>query len=83
MVSSTTVYPNTAQDMVEEDASLAKAENDDKFSDNAKIMLQAENLLISSGLKFAIVRCSGLIGPNRHPARFVAHLTKVSSKAPR
>ena len=82
MVSSTTVYPNMAQDMVEEDASLVKAENDDKFSDNAKIMLKAENLLISSGLKFAIVRCSGLIGPNRHPARFVAHLAQVSSKAP-
>lgn len=82
MVSSTTVYPSLATDMVEEDASLAIAEGNPDFSDNATIMLQAENALISSGLKFAIVRCSGLVGPDRHPSRFASKLKQVSELAP-
>ncbi|KJY83162.1 nucleoside-diphosphate sugar epimerase [Vibrio galatheae] len=82
MVSSTTVYPSLATDMVEEDATLAQAEQNPLFSDNGTIMLRAEEALISSGLNFAIVRCSGLVGPNRHPARFASKLKQVSQKAP-
>lgn len=82
MVSSSTVYPNIAQDMVEEDATLEKSANNPDYSDNAKIMLQAEQSLIDSQLSYAIVRCSGLIGPDRHPARFVAKIKQISDLAP-
>ncbi|MET2947051.1 NAD(P)H-binding protein [Vibrio owensii] len=82
MVSSTTVYPNLAVDMKEEDATLALAQTSEHFSDNARIMLQAEQYVIDSGINYAIVRCSGLIGSNRHPSRFAMRLKQVSRKAP-
>lgn len=82
MVSSTTVYPNIAQDMNEDQATLALAQISADFTDNAKVMLQAEQYLIDSGLSYGVVRCSGLIGPNRHPARFVSKLKQVSNQAP-
>ncbi|MBE4579526.1 NAD(P)-dependent oxidoreductase [Vibrio navarrensis] len=82
MISSTTVYPNRAEKMVEDAASLATAQNNHQFSDKARIMLQAENTLVQSGHPFTILRLSGLIGPQRHPARFVAHLKQVSRLAP-
>ncbi|CAH1586506.1 Nucleoside-diphosphate-sugar epimerase [Vibrio owensii] len=82
MVSSTTVYPNLAVDMKEEDATLALAQTSEHFSDNARIMLQAEQYVIDSGIDYAIVRCSGLIGSDRHPSRFVMRLKQVSRKAP-
>ncbi len=82
MVSSTTVYPNLAVDMKEEDATLALAQTKDHFSDNARIMLQAEQYVIDSGIDYAIVRCSGLIGSDRHPSRFALRLKQVSRKAP-
>ncbi|NOI69757.1 NAD(P)H-binding protein [Vibrio owensii] len=82
MVSSTTVYPNLAVDMKEEDATLALAQASEHFSDNARIMLQAEQYVIDSGIDYAIVRCSGLIGSDRHPSRFAMRLKQVSRKAP-
>ena len=82
MVSSTTVYPSIAKEMVEEDASFAIAQRDELFSDNAITMLKAEQALIDSGLSYAIVRCSGLVGPDRHPSRFAARLKQVSEQAP-
>ncbi|EJC6992473.1 NAD(P)H-binding protein [Vibrio parahaemolyticus] len=82
MISSTTVYPNLPTDMKEESASLALAQNHPHFSDNAKIMLEAEQSVIDSGINYAILRCSGLIGPDRHPARFAMRLKQVSRKAP-
>ncbi|MGR5156011.1 NAD(P)H-binding protein [Vibrio owensii] len=82
MVSSTTVYPNLAVDMKEEDATLALAQTSKHFSDNARIMLQAEQYVIDSGIDYAIVRCSGLIGSDRHPSRFAMRLKQVSRKAP-
>ncbi len=82
MVSSTTVYPNLAVDMKEEDATLALAQTSEHFSDNARIMLQAEQYVIDSGIDYAIVRCSGLIGFDRHPSRFAIRLKQVSRKAP-
>ena len=82
MVSSTTVYPNLAVDMKEEDATLALAQTSEHFSDNARIMLQAEQYVIDSGIDYAIVRCSGLIGSDRHPSRFAIRLKQVSRKAP-
>ncbi|PFG55917.1 nucleoside-diphosphate-sugar epimerase [Vibrio sp. ES.051] len=82
MVSSTTVYPNLASDMKEEAASLSLATGSPYFSDNARIMLQAEQHVIDSGVNFVIMRCSGLIGPDRHPSRFAMRLKQVSRKAP-
>lgn len=82
MVSSTSVYPDIATDMREEDASLALAEQHEAFSEKATIMLQAEQYLKDSGLKYGIVRCSGLTGPNRHASRFAARLKQVSDQAP-
>ncbi|EJI6687840.1 NAD(P)-dependent oxidoreductase [Vibrio parahaemolyticus] len=82
MISSTTVYPNLPTEMKEESASLALAQTHPNFSDNAKIMLKAEQSVIDSGINYAILRCSGLIGPDRHPARFAMRLKQVSRKAP-
>lgn len=82
MISSTTVYPNLPTDMSEESASLKLAQNHPNFSANAHIMLQAEQSVIDSGIDYAILRCSGLIGPDRHPARFASRLKQVSRKAP-
>lgn len=82
MISSTTVYPNLPSDMREESASLALAQSHPNFSDNALVMLEAEQSVIDSGITFAILRCSGLIGPDRHPARFATRLKQVSRKAP-
>lgn len=82
MISSTTVYPNLASDMEEADASLSLAADSPYFSDNARIMLQAEQHVIDSNISFVIMRCSGLIGPDRHPSRFAMRLKQVSRKAP-
>ncbi|EQL95416.1 pyridine nucleotide-disulfide oxidoreductase family protein [Vibrio parahaemolyticus VP250] len=82
MISSTTVYPNLPTDMKEESASLALVQTHPHFSDNAKIMLEAEQSVIDSGINYAILRCSGLFGPDRHPARFAMRLKQVSRKAP-
>jgi len=82
MVSSSTVYPNRAKKMYEDDATLELTKTDEAFSENAKIMLQAEESVIQSGLQYNIVRCSGLVGPNRHPSRFASKLKQVSSSAP-
>lgn len=82
MVSSTTVYPNLPVDMREEDATIALAQDNPHFSDNARIMLQAEQYVMDSGIDYAIVRCSGLIGADRHPSRFALRLKQVSRKAP-
>lgn len=82
MVSSTSVYPTAEGTMVESDASYAQSLSSDMFTDNAKRLLQAEQCVIDSGLDYTIVRCSGLIGPDRHPSRFVAHLSAISDQAP-
>ncbi|MFZ3408930.1 NAD(P)H-binding protein [Vibrio chagasii] len=86
MVSSTTVYPTKPGILYEDDASLtlALADSDqaNSFSDNARIMLQAEQSVIDSDIDYTILRFSGLIGPNRHPSRFASKLKQVSNQAP-
>lgn len=81
MVSSTTVYPDQDRLMVEADASLATSLAEGGFSEKATIMLRAEQSVIDSGIEYAIVRCAGLFGPERHPARFVSKLVSVSNVA--
>ena len=86
MVSSTTVYPTKPGILYEQDASLAISTSSDEqansFSDNARVMLQAEQLVMDSGIDYTILRFSGLIGPSRHPSRFASKLKQVSSQAP-
>ncbi len=82
MISSSTVYPSVANVMTEDKANLALASTDSSFSDKARIMLQAEQYVIDSGLNYCIIRCSGLFGPDRHPARFATKLKQVSRLAP-
>jgi len=82
MISSTAVYPNQAKDMNEECASLHLSMIDSTFSDKSKILLDAENYVIQSGLPYGILRMSGLIGPNRHPATFVKRIKQLSTQAP-
>ncbi|MDP5253628.1 MULTISPECIES: NAD-dependent epimerase/dehydratase family protein [unclassified Vibrio] len=80
-ISSTSVYPDQSAIMKEEDASLALAKNNPLFGDKAIAMLDAEATLSHRGFKSTILRCSGLIGPSRHPARFAARLKSVSTQA--
>lgn len=82
MVSSTSVYPSGSEEMLEQNASYTLALNNPLFSDKARALLEAEQEVINSGLEYAIVRCSGLIGPNRHPSRFVSKMAKISRSAP-
>lgn len=82
MISSTSVYPNTAKAMQEHDASFTLALNDPTFDDKARTLLKAEQHVIDSGMDYTIIRCSGLIGPQRHPSRFVSKLPQVSRLAP-
>ncbi|CCN47713.1 putative Nucleoside-diphosphate-sugar epimerase [Vibrio nigripulchritudo MADA3029] len=81
-VSSTTVYPEQSLDMTEEKASLSIAIENKEFSDKAVIMLKAEQAIIDSGLDYVVVRCSGLVGSDRHPSRFAGRLKSVSKSAP-
>ncbi|MDN3630186.1 NAD(P)H-binding protein [Vibrio lentus] len=86
MVSSTTVYPTKPGVLYERDASLTLSTSEDEqasaFSDNARVMLKAEQLVMDSGIDYTILRFSGLIGPSRHPSRFATKLKQVSSQAP-
>ncbi len=80
-ISSTSVYPEQADIMTENQASLAIAQGNPQFSDKAVAMLEAESVLKARGFTATILRCSGLIGPQRHPARFAARLKSVSTLA--
>ncbi|MEH0373676.1 NAD(P)H-binding protein [Vibrio mimicus] len=82
MISSTSVYPDIAKPMNEKDASLALALDNSAFDAKARTLLKAEQHVITSGIDYTIVRCSGLIGPKRHPARFVSKMSQVSRLAP-
>ncbi|MGC9551503.1 NAD(P)H-binding protein [Vibrio metoecus] len=82
MISSTSVYPDIAKPMNEQDASLALALDNAAFDSKARVLLKAEQHVVTSGLDYTIVRCSGLIGPHRHPARFVSKMPHVSRLAP-
>ncbi|MGL4828392.1 MAG: NAD(P)H-binding protein [Vibrio sp.] len=82
MISSTSVYPGIAKPMNEQDASLALALDNSAFDLKARTLLKAEQHVLTSGMDYTIVRCSGLIGPKRHPSRFVSKMPQVSRLAP-
>jgi len=80
MVSATSVYPDEAKLMREEDATLDLSRANSKFSDSAKVMLQAEQALLDADIEHVVIRCAGLFGPDRHPARFLSKLKQVSQQ---
>ncbi|CAM3675343.1 NAD dependent epimerase/dehydratase family protein [Vibrio aerogenes CECT 7868] len=82
MISSTGVYPDLPEKMTEEKASLGLAEKENKFSEKNRILLAAEQQVLDSRLDYVVLRCSGLIGPKRHPSRFVRNLKQISRQAP-
>lgn len=82
MVSSTAVYPDHAEVMTEESASLYLTQENKQFSDKSKILLQAEEYVEQSGINYCILRMSGLAGPERHPARFIENMKQISTLAP-
>ncbi|MCW8345021.1 NAD-dependent epimerase/dehydratase family protein [Vibrio sp. ZSDZ65] len=81
MISSTTVYPETAELMTEDMARLPIARGREDFTAKSIIMLTAEEHVRNSTLDYAILRCSGLFGPQRHPSRFASKLKSVSDQA--
>jgi nucleoside-diphosphate-sugar epimerase len=82
MISTTGVYPDLANEMVETDATLSLAQTSTNFSPKNRILLEAEETVERSTLNTVIIRCGGLFGPHRHPSRFAAHLKQVSQSAP-
>ncbi|QDO83671.1 SDR family oxidoreductase [Shewanella psychropiezotolerans] len=62
-ISTTGVYPATGEPMTESDAAA--------HSPSSEILLQAESLF-SQDYPTCVLRFSGLIGPARHPGRFLA-----------
>jgi len=62
-VSTTGVYPSSAKPVIESDAA--------PHSPSSEILLEAEGLF-SEMTNASIIRFAGLVGPGRHPGRFLA-----------
>ena len=72
-ISSTSVYQNT-NDLVNESLNC----NPEKASGNA--LIKAEKLLQHHfGSNLTVLRLAGLIGPRRHPGRFLAHKKQLKN----
>lgn len=69
-ISSTSVYGNENKMVSERDVATPG-------SDAGKRMLMAEQIIEDIPVRHAILRLSGLIGPNRHPGKFMAGKTQV------
>lgn len=82
MISTTGVYPDLPNEMIETDAALSLALASLDFSEKNKTLLDAEDIVERSSLNTVIIRCGGLFGPNRHPSRFVGRLKQISQLAP-
>lgn len=78
MISTTGVYPSVDKTMTEESVTL----NDSHLSDKSRKLLMAEHCVLECAVPATVLRCSGLFGPKRHPARFVRHMKSVSDNAP-
>lgn len=77
MISTSGVYPALAEKMYE-CRELSSQPHDSKQN----LLSKGELEVINGGVPYSILRCSGLIGPNRHPARFAPRLKSISDKAP-
>ncbi|NLS11427.1 NAD-dependent epimerase/dehydratase family protein [Vibrio sp. SM6] len=79
MISSTSVYDQPTGTM---DESCANPASNGADLSKSAILLAAEHAVINSGIPYCVIRCSGLFGPQRHPARFIHRLKQVSRVAP-
>ncbi|MGD1894977.1 MAG: SDR family oxidoreductase [Cyclobacteriaceae bacterium] len=70
-ISSTSVYPDCNQEVQETD-SLALRAADKTLKASGKALLMAEDLVRNYSPQATIVRFCGLMGPDRHPGRFLA-----------
>jgi nucleoside-diphosphate-sugar epimerase len=68
LISSTAVYPDSDLEVVED--SLTESEEN--------VMVKAENLIKKSGINYTIIRFAGLVGPGRHPGKFLGNKTGVT-----
>ncbi|MGK7393676.1 MAG: NAD-dependent epimerase/dehydratase family protein [Candidatus Cyclobacteriaceae bacterium M3_2C_046] len=66
-ISSTSVYPEQNQTAREEDQL-------DPQNGRQRAILEAEKLIINSGISYNILRCGGLMGYDRNPKRFLSYL---------
>ncbi|MEM9673373.1 MAG: SDR family oxidoreductase [Bacteroidota bacterium] len=70
-ISSTSVYPDCNQEVRETDSPALGAANK-TLKASGKALLLAENLVRNYSPQATIVRFCGLMGPDRHPGRFLA-----------
>ena len=70
--SSTSVYMNTNQ-LVNENSAL------DRSRHSSHILIQAEKMIVDSGMKYTILRLAGLIGNERRPTRWFAGKSSITN----
>ncbi|MDA9556487.1 NAD-dependent epimerase/dehydratase family protein [Vibrio sp.] len=80
MTSTTGVYGSLTGSCTETDHPDTDSTN--QTDEKVSILRAAERMVENSGISHSILRLSGLIGPDRHPGRFVKHLKQVSQLAP-
>lgn len=81
-VSSTSVYPDVNRVVTEAD-SPASQEADERMRSSGKALLLTEQLIQDYSDQATLLRFSGLMGPDRHPGRFLAgKKLDTSGKAP-
>ena len=71
-ISSTSVYGPKRGHITEQTIALPETES-------GKAILNAEQLIVKSGIPYVILRFGGLAGPNRHPGKFLAGKTLPTS----
>lgn len=71
-ISSTSVY-GSDQDIFNEGSEC------NSKTRSGEVMLEAESLIMNSGIPYVILRFGGLAGPERHPGRFLAGRTGLNT----
>ncbi|MCG8307629.1 MAG: SDR family NAD(P)-dependent oxidoreductase [Cytophagales bacterium] len=71
-ISSTSVYSGRA-DIIRETSET------DPESESGKVIRNAEKLIVTSGIPYIILRFGGLVGPDRHPGRFLSGKTGLTT----
>jgi nucleoside-diphosphate-sugar epimerase len=70
-ISSTSVYPENNRETTEDDIVI---------ENNA--LIKVENIIKKAGLRYLILRCGGLMGYERNPAKYVANKTTTQGDVP-
>lgn len=77
-VSSTSVYPATGGEVVEDDAH----DPDEADSPAGRALMYVEEMLRAEpGFSTTVLRFGGLIGPRRNPSEFIQRMTEITSPA--